>query len=346
MADPNRTREAQAHFERLVARLLSANGFTVEPYPHEALEVRGFDFIAQREHAFYLVEAKFYRTASPQASLIETAAARLQSALKQNVGNKGMLVVSASLPVELKDSLQKHFGLVLVDRSDLATWAAASTELRDELRAVLEEDEPQSPSIRGRAAEQIVIIDIPEGVPLQEDTRGTELCQELRGLAAGKTSWKKYEELCERILKYLFANDLLGWHSQKRTDDGLNRYDFVCRIRPVTDFWSFLIHHLDSRYALFEFKNYTGQIKQGQMLTTEKYLLEKGLRRAAIIFSRKGASREATTMAQGAMREQGKLMLVVNDDQVCEMLHMKERGEDPTDFLFDLADDFLLSLPR
>lgn len=51
-------------------------------------------------------------------------------------------------------------------------------------------------------------------------------------------------------------------------------------------------------------------------------------------------------MTQGAMRESGKLMLVLNDDKVCQMLHMKERGEDPTDLLFDVADDFLLSLPR
>ncbi len=346
MADPNRTRETQIQFEQLVARLLSANGFTVEPYPHQAIEVRGFDFIAQRENELYLVEAKFYRTASPQASLLETAAARLQIALKRNPGNKGMLVVSAALPTESKSTLQKYFGLALVDRSDLATWASVSAELRDELRTILEDDEPQSFRMRDRAAEQIVIIDIPAGIPLKEDTRGTELCQELRELSAGKTHWRKYEDLCERILKYLFPNDLLGWHSQKRTDDGLNRYDFVCRIRPITDFWSFLIHHLNSRYALFEFKNYTGLIKQGQILTTEKYLLEKGLRRVAIIFSRKGVSKEASKMAQGAMREQGKLMLVLNDNQVCEMLHMKERGEDPTDFLFDLADDFLLSLPR
>jgi hypothetical protein len=89
-----------------------------------------------------------------------------------------------------------------------------------------------------------------------------------------------------------------------------------------------------------------GQIKQGQVLTTEKYLFARGLRRAAIILSRKGADRGAIAMMQGAMREQGKLMLVLSDDDVCEMLHMKERGEDPSDYLFGLADDFLLSLPR
>jgi len=120
----------------------------------------------------------------------------------------------------------------------------------------------------------------------------------------------------------------------------------VCRIRPTTDFWKFLIDHLDSRYVLFEFKNYTGKITQGQILTTEKYLLEKGLRRVGIIFTRVGAEENAVKMTQGAMREQGKLMLIINDDEVCKMLHMKEGGEDPTDRLFELADDFLLSLPR
>jgi hypothetical protein len=126
----------------------------------------------------------------------------------------------------------------------------------------------------------------------------------------------------------------------------LNRFDYVCRIRPTTDFWNFLLHHLDSRYVLFEFKNYTDKIKQGQILTTEKYLLERGLRRVAIVISRTGAKADAIKMTQGAMREHGKLMLIVDDEQVCEMLHMKERGEDPTDRLFELADDFLLTLPR
>jgi hypothetical protein len=115
---------------------------------------------------------------------------------------------------------------------------------------------------------------------------------------------------------------------------------------PATDFWSFLINHLNSRYVLFEFKNYSSKIKQGQILTTEKYLLEKGLRRAAIILSRRGAERNAVLMAQGAMRESGKLMLILDDEKVCRMLHMKEEGDDPTDLLFELADEFLLSLPR
>ena len=46
------------------------------------------------------------------------------------------------------------------------------------------------------------------------------------------------------------------------------------------------------------------------------------------------------------MRQHGKLILILDDNAVCDMLRRKERGDDPTDFLFERADDFLLSLPR
>lgn len=66
----------------------------------------------------------------------------------------------------------------------------------------------------------------------------------------------------------------------------------------------------------------------------------------AIIFTRCGVDKNAVCMMQGAMREHGKLILSVDDNVVCKMLHMKERGDDPTDLLFELTDNFLLSLPR
>jgi hypothetical protein len=117
-------------------------------------------------------------------------------------------------------------------------------------------------------------------------------------------------------------------------------------VTPDAEFWRFVVQEINSRYILFEFKNYARPIKQEQVLTTEKYLLERGLRRTAIVLSRKGASDSAMKMSQGAMREHGKLILVLSDDEMCKMLHMKERGEDPTDLLFEVADDFLLGLPR
>lgn len=332
-------------FEDLVRRILEANNFHVSD--HQPRGDRGFDLLANLANEMWAIEVKYYRTARAQRALIEAAAARVASNGIDAQAQKGMLVVSCLLSAELRHALEKNFSITFVDQVDLRIWCSAHTDLAEELEALLEANPSESqtphPTRQDPTSGSKPLREVP---PKGRDTKGTELCHELRKIKKGKASWAQYEKTCERILKYLFPNDLHGWHSQKRTDDGLNRYDYVCRVRPTTEFWKFVIDHLDSRYILFEFKNYAGKIKQGQILTTEKYLLERGLRRMAIIMTRVGAEPHAIAMTQGAMREHGKLMLVVDDEKVCEMLHMKERGEDPTDCLFEIADHFLLTLPR
>lgn len=332
-------------FEDLVRRILEANHFRVSVHSPRGDE--GFDLSANLFDETWAIEVKYYRTARAQPALIDAAAARVESNGARVRANKGMLVVSCLLPGELRHALEQKFSIAFVDQVDLRIWCAAHPDLADELDALLETNpsEPQA-TTPNRVQPTSASKPLQDSSPQAPDARGSLLCRELQAVKKGKASWAQYEKTCEKILKYLFPNDLHGWHSQKRTDDGLNRYDYVCRVRPTTEFWKFVIDHLDSRYILFEFKNYAGKIKQGQILTTEKYLLERGLRRMAIIMTRVGAEAHAIAMTQGAMREHGKLMLVIDDAKVCEMLHMKERGEDPTDFLFEIADNFLLTLPR
>jgi hypothetical protein len=332
-------------FEDLVRRILEARNF--RPSVSKQRGEKGFDLLGEMDNERWAIEVKYYRTARAQPTLIEAAANRLvNNGIKAKV-QRGMLVVSCILPVELREMLERKLGLTIIDQVDLQYWVATLPALAQELNALIEAD-PRDPLTYRPSSEdpQSRSKKLSESSTPPEAREGTILCDELKALKRGKAAWAEYEKLCAKILRYLFPNDLQGWHPQKRTDDGLNRFDFVCRVRPTTEFWNFLIDHLDSRYILFEFKNYSGKIKQGQILTTEKYLLERGLRRAAIILTRAGADPHAIAMTQGAMREQGKLMLIVNDEQVCKMLHMKERGDDPTDCLFELADDFLLSLPR
>lgn len=331
-------------FEDLVARILEANHYVVRT--HSPRGDAGYDLDGQFRDDRWAIEVKYYRTARAQPSLLESAAVRLVNNGVTAQATKGMLVVSCVLSDSLKNRLTGIFGITFVDRNILRGWAAVVPSLVEELDALVEADpkipvesnaEPTEPPGAGTPLVGAVAI---------LKSEGADLCKEMKKIKRGREGWVEYERVCARILQYLFPNDLQGWHKQKRTDDGLNRFDFVCRVRPTTEFWKFLIDHLNSRYILFEFKNYDEKIGQGQVLTTEKYLLERGLRRVAIVFTRKGADAAAMKMAQGSMREHGKLILVVNDKQVCKMLHMKDRGEDPTDSLFEVADNFLLSLPR
>lgn len=332
-------------FEDLVHKILEKNSFRIQTNSTRGDE--GFDFLGRLENENWAIEVKYYRTARVRPLLVEAAATRVVVNGINRQAEKGMLIISSLLTPEIRTALENKFSIVFVDRVDLRNWASVSPELIDELDVLLELDPEFSDdhkskrlkldSIRGKIGEK--------PTPLI-DTKGAELCSKLMSIKKGKTHWAKYEALCADILQYLFPNDLKGWHKQKSTDDGASRYDFVCRVSPTTEFWKFLVENLNSRYIIFEFKNYAEKIKQGQVLTTEKYLLERGLRRVAIIFTRCGAEKNAIGMMQGAMREHGKLILSLDDDIVCKMLNMKEQGEDPTDLLFELVDDFLLSLPR
>jgi hypothetical protein len=358
------TSQPWQEFEDLVRRILEARGFSM--VRHVPRGDKGFDLTGYLNNEQWAIEVKYYRTNRAQAHLVEAAAARVANRRTRAQRYRGMLVVSCILPAPMRLALEDKFGITFIDRHDLDRLASKDPLLTEELQKMLgsnlspflanDGNNPDelfmlSPVFRPESVNEVNDLFTQRSALEQEavhaeDTFGTELCAQLRAVPAGKKGWSIYERVCANILKYLFPNDLEGWYKQKRTDDGLNRYDFVCRLRPTTDFWRFLIDHLNSRYVIFEFKNYTKKIAQGQILTTEKYLLERGLRRVAIILSRKGADRDALRVTQGAMREHGKLMLLVDDDMICKMLHMKERGEDPTDFLFELADDFLLSLPR
>jgi hypothetical protein len=341
--DKHKPKTTWQEFEGLVEKILTANGFTLTK--NDIRGDRGFDFFGQKDNESWAIEVKHYRTDRAQPRLIESAATRVVRNGSNSDVSKGMLVVSCLLPRDLRQILERKFGIGFIDRADLMRLGAVQPELIDELQA-LTENASSFPNGEEDTSPLLTSGPLNRAPALALDTKGSDLSQRLQSTPQGKKAWKAYEDLCEEILRYLFPHDLHGWEKQQRTDDGLNRFDLICRLRPTTDYWRFLIDHLNSRYILFEFKNYSTYITQGQILTTEKYLLEKALRKVAVILTRLGWDKGAYSMVQGAMREHGKLMLIINDAVLIEMLEMKQRGEDPTDRLFELTDQFLLSLPR
>ena len=95
------------------------------------------------------------------------------------------------------------------------------------------------------------------------------------------------------------------------------------------------------------YKNYKEKITQREIYTTEKYLYKKALRSVAIIVSREGASRNALLAAKGCLRENGKLILCLSDKDLNELIHIKEKGEQPTAEFFEaMLDDILIHLEK
>ena len=172
---------------------------------------------------------------------------------------------------------------------------------------------------------------------------------QLKVLETGSAAFKKYEELCVSILKYILGEYLTLWEQQKTTEENLYRFDMCCKIKNgvTQDFFDTICKYFSTKYIVFEFKNYEKPITQREIYTTEKYLYEKALRKVAIIIFRNGADKHAEMAARGSLRESGKLIICLSDEDMKAMLQIKKEGERTTgEYLENILDDMLMRLEK
>ena len=336
-------------FEKIVKQILEANKFKV------SYEGKQYDFLAVQDNTFAYVEVKLYPSRSPRLDLLKTACNKLY-AQKDNPNAKLLLVMPNYVTQALKDEIFKEWGITVWDIKSLVALSIDFPEIYYSLET------SATKIVRGPIDEfMIVDKDFKENIiPNLKATaatkknhavksKGSSLCKELNNIKPDKKEATDYENKCVEILKYLFDNntDLALWQTQLSTDDGLNRNDLLCRIISYeNNFWAELSNDFHSRYIVFEFKNYTDPIKQGQIFTTEKYLFLTALRSISIIIARVGADENAMKAAKGALKEAGKLIVVINNQDVCEMLKYKDNGDDPSIVLRQKIDDMLITINR
>ncbi len=339
-------------FEKLVQTIFQSNGFKTEITSKE----KGYDFLATIDNTFAYVEVKFYKSKFPKLDLLRQAYRRLLSQ-KDNENAKLILVVSSYVTPSLKEEIFKESGVIIWDAKTLFALAFEFSTIYYDLENILNR------AFNGQM-EDIIIVDtnykstiIPSlknastNVKQKKtDDIGKKLCKELNALKPGRQDAANFEDKCTEILKYLFDNnaDLTLWELQPTTDDGLHRFDLLCRIISSHEntFWTELAHDFHTRYVLFEFKNYTEEIKQGQIYTTEKYLFLTALRSISFIIARNGADDNAVKAAKGALKEAGKLIVILTAKDICEMLKLKDKGDEPSIILRAKIDEMLIKLTR
>ena len=172
--------------------------------------------------------------------------------------------------------------------------------------------------------------------------------EQLRKIPAGIENATLYENLCVDIMKHLFSDGVEFFEPQKTSSNGLYRFDFCGKVKleKKDEFWDTIETFFQTKYVVFEFKNYANEITQKEIYTTEKYLYEKALRRVAIIVTRQGMDENAKKAARGSPREQGKLILCLSDGDVNKLIEMKQNGENPTNYLEAILDSMLIELEK
>lgn len=335
--------------EDLCREILSANGWDVEPIDH-ALDF-GVDIVAKRPGQVDSVafEIKYTRNSTYPTSALKISAERLIEAANVIRVKEAVLIVAADIKPGIKQVVEGQYGVQVIDLDALLTLASVDLEILNRLVRLCEID--VSGRDLGRREGEIVEVGVFYNLTAAEDFRkneetGSEYIERLKALPLGREGCYEFEDLVSVVLKYLFDGDLVGWHQQKRTADDLHRYDLICRVLDKSMVWKFISSNLDSRYVLFEFKNYAEEIGQAQVYSTEKYLYEKAKRRVCFLISRKGMSDNGVVACQGAMREHGKLIISLDEDALIDFVSYKMAGNDPNDLLFDKVDNFLMELPR
>lgn len=174
------------------------------------------------------------------------------------------------------------------------------------------------------------------------------LIESLRLIQKGREEFTKYEDWCFDVLKYIFNDKLALWDRQTKSNKELYRFDLLCRIKDdeKDTFWRMVENHFGSKYVIFEFKNYSTEIKQEQIYTTEKYLYKKALRSVAIIIARSGYDDNSKWAAKGCLRENGKLIILLDSNDMISMAKIKENGDNPSNYLLDKLDKLLAGLEK
>lgn len=282
---------------------------------------------------------KFYNSDFLMKQNLQKLYSRL-SKKERSDGGSLILVVANIVSDEIKESCKVEFGIFIWDIRNLLWLFKEISVIKNEFIALLnysvESIEPERP------------------IPTifnnnEEKSENCSLKEKLQRIKPGLEQYPQYEDVCVEILRYVLGDYLTLWNVQEKTNNGMYRFDLCCKIKSGTnqDFFNMVQQYFNTKYIVFEFKNYNEQITQKEIYTIEKYLYEKALRRVAVIISRRGANENALAAAKGSLRETGKLILCLSDKDIMALIDIKDKNEQSTGNFFEaMLDDLLIHLEK
>ncbi|MFT6914741.1 MAG: hypothetical protein ACJAWL_001037 [Motiliproteus sp.] len=178
-----------------------------------------------------------------------------------------------------------------------------------------------------------------------KSTREEELIDSLEKCPSGRADCYVYQSLVGDILEHLFTPPLNKPIPELADKSKSNRRDFIMPNYSDKGFWSFMREKYGADYVIVDAKNYTRKVKKTEALQMANYLKSHGAGLFGIIVSRKGGD---SAGCEHTLREQWliskKMILVLSDDDIIEMLMAKSDGRPPEDVLGRKIEQFRLSM--
>lgn len=345
-------------FTKYIGKIFETYGYSVEfdkpVYRDDCLKsAYEYDMYIEKNSKKFIIEVKYSASGKIGKARLSEAAQKYMLSAKPD---ENIIVVTNTLAHDFGNIHLNAFPNVVyfLNLIDIFYLVQNNEPLKEELISLLEFSVEDSIClINDETNRNVELIDALGVSPLQFESIDIEKYKnELSNWNIkkkfGTMYAKEYEKLCEAILKCLFNNELTSWSPQKKSNNDLYIFDLICRIKDDTnsEFWDMLEKFFHSKYIIFEFKNYTERITQRELYTTEKYLYEKALRKVAIIVSCNGADDHAQYAERGVLRETGKLILDITNEDLLKMIDMKQTGNYPSDYLLLKMDELMKTLEK
>ncbi len=170
------------------------------------------------------------------------------------------------------------------------------------------------------------------------------LIDKLMACKPGKDNWSQYQKLVGEILTLLFCPPLLAPLTEKADALKVNRRDFILPNYCETGFWAFLRSRYCADYIVVDAKNYSQRVTKKEVLQIANYLKYHGTGLFGMIVSRNGISQSALYTLREVWAIEKKLIIVLQDNDVEQMLLEKNSGREPESVIRQKIEDFRLLL--
>jgi hypothetical protein len=182
-----------------------------------------------------------------------------------------------------------------------------------------------------------------EAQPLSLRTRAVELLERLDAVKPGRAEWSIYQTLCGDMLDFLLCPPLSSPLGELPNSAKVNRRDFVLPNYATTGFWEYMRAYYAGHYIVVDAKNYTGNVKKGEVLQLANYLSAHGAGLFGMIVCRNGADRSAEVTRREQWVIHRKMIIIVNDDDLRQMMSLRTSDTDPSDLLRQKLEEFRLA---
>ena len=170
------------------------------------------------------------------------------------------------------------------------------------------------------------------------------LLERLRQCPPGREHWLVYQRLVGDILSALFCPPLGPVSEQNADGDYANRRDFILPNYAETGPWAYLERKYQAELIPVDAKNSNKPVQKNDILQVAHYLKRGGLGLFGLIFSRYGLNRAGERHLQDIWNFDGKMLVVLDDSDVEQMLLMKRSEQDPCQVILEKIQEFRLRI--